>query len=174
MEIYPSQQALLTLMCAALGAATGACAEILYELYAPLPSRLRGALVCLVDIAAVGVVMLGIAVFAFYFDMGRVRAVYLLGAAVGYALYKLLLSHLVKRAAALVFFLVRSILRILWLPCAIILKKCIKFLKICKFYLYKALEKIGYLLYNIYNNIKLLKWAEYGFVFKDSRRTKKR
>lgn len=174
MEIYPSQQALLTLMCVALGAAAGTSAEILYELYMLFPRRLRGLLACLVDIASVGVVMLGIAVFAFYFDMGRVRAVYLLGAAVGYALYKLLLSRLVKRAAALVFSLVRSILRILWLPCAIILKNCINFLKICKFYICKALEKIGYLLYNIYNTIKLLKWAEYGFVFKDSRPDNKR
>ena len=164
MEISPSVQALLMLLCAALGAAVGVAVDVFSELCAPMPKKLRSVAVFITDLCCVGFAFVGIVVLSFYFDKGRLRFFDFLGCACGFLGYRATLSFLVRALLCRVLRLMSALFRILAVPCRILWKKINKSFKICKYYIFKSLEKSKYMLYNIYNNIKLLKWAEYGFM----------
>lgn len=168
MEIYPSEQAFLALLCAALGAAVGAASDVLMGALAPCGKRLRAVLVFLCDLLVVSCAFAGVLVLDFYFDKGRARPLWMLCTLLGYAVYRCTLAHVLRPLVASIVRLVARLARILCIPFIRLFKKIAKILKKCKYYIVKALEKIQFLLYNIYNTIKILKWAECGFVSKHS------
>lgn len=171
MEIYPTAQALLALYCAALGAAVGVLADVSTELCRRLPKHARGVLCFFTDLCCVGVAFCGIIVLSFYFDKGRIRFFDFLGATVGFLIYRAVFSRLVRLIFSAFMGAVLRVLRLLGIPCVFLLKKIIKSIKICQFYIRKSLEKCKYMLYNIYNNIVILKWARYGFILKNDKKT---
>ena len=163
MEISPVNQALLMAMCGLLGVAVGIMADTALELCIPLPKRIRGIGRFIGDFCCVATVFLGIIILSFYFDKGRVRFFEFLGVLVGFTAYRLSLSRLVRWLVRKVICLILYFFNILLLPCHFLWKKVKKIIQICKFYICKSLAKTKYMLYNIYNNIIILKWAEYGF-----------
>ena len=171
MEIYPTAQALLALYCAALGAAVGVLADVSTELCRRLPKHVRGVLRFVTDLCCVGVAFCGIIVLSFYFDKGRIRFFDFLGATVGFLIYRVVFSRPVRLIFSAFMGAVLRVLRLLGIPCVFLLKKITKSIKICQFYIRKSLEKCKYMLYNIYNNIIILKWARYGFILKNDKKT---
>ena len=164
MEISPIAQARLMLFCAVLGVAVGVYADVFSELCLVFPKRVKGIIRFLSDFCGVGVTFAGMIVLSFYFDKGRIRFFDFLGMTLGFVLYRATLSHLARWIFRRIVGLILQFFKLLGIPCVFLLRKIKKCIKICQYYIRKSLEKNKYMLYNIYNNIIILKWAESGFL----------
>ena len=174
MEISPIEQARLMLFCALLGVVVGLLADAFSEICFVLPKSFRGVVRFISDFCCVGVTFLGITVLSFYFDKGRIRFFDFLGATLGFLLYRFALSRAVRLVFHKILSLILRLLRLLGVPCVFLMRIVKKIIKICQYYIRKAIEKSKYMLYNIYNNIILLKWAKSGFMLDKHQKTIRR
>lgn len=163
MEISPVRQAVLLIICVAIGAICALALDIVHEVSLRFAKRLRAVTVFLSDML---VCILGAAlmlIFTFYYNNGEVRAFCIAGIFLGAAIYKTFFSLLTRKITRRIIEILIKIFRIILKPICIFLRLFAKISKIIIYNIIKGLENIKVLLYNIYCKSVILRKAENGF-----------
>ena len=164
MEISPVRQAILLLICTALGGACAFAIDVFSEIWRHLGKGGAAALTFISDLLVCILTSCLLLAFSFYFNKGEVRFFCFAGLFLGVAIYRTLLSSFTKLILRKITSFVVKILRVVLTPIRVIFQVLVKTFKIFKYYIFKGLENIKFLLYNIYCRSVTLRKAQKGFL----------